>query len=284
MIKLAIFARMLCIVLFTNIANAQVYNQSASSRQTASADLGMYQITLAAFQASKFYAGRTPLSQMVVSRVSKTTFGDEGCITVDGAGFPYPARDANGTEVKTYSYWVRKELQDSAYAQRDVYLSLSAIAKDSFETIKKGNMGRAQAVAFMTKQIDNQLEQLIIANDYVGGVRISTNARPGEYSQCLGDQKYPSGSTNGKSREALRIKYPIEYTFDTSGGGKATNDFIREYTSVFEDGTVIKANNGTIDLIFRGQPWFSENGIQGAKLSIGAANEKGTNTTQKRGD
>jgi nitrogen fixation protein FixH len=283
MIKLAVFAGMLCFVLFNkSIANAQVYNQSASSRQTASADLGMYQITLAAFQASKFYAGRTDFSQKVVSRVSKTAFGDEGCITVDGAGFPYPARDANGTEVKTYSYWVRKELRDSAYSQRDIYLSLSAIAKDSFETIKKRNMSRAQAVAFMTNQIDSQLEPLIIANDYVGGVRINTNARPGEYSQCLGDQKFPNGPIN--SREALGNKYPIEYTLSTSGGGKATNDFIREYTAVFADGTVIKANNGNIDLFYRGQPWFADNGIQGQKLSIGSSSENGSNTTQKRGE
>ena len=169
MIKLAIFAGMLCFVLFTNIANAQVYNQSVSSRQTASADLGMYQITLTAFQASKFYAGGSFLSQTIIPRITKTTFGGEACITVSDAGFPFPARDVNGGEVKTYTYWVRKDLQDSAYAQRDVYLSLSTIAKDSFETIKKRNMNRSQAVAFMTKQIDSQLEQLVIENDWVGG-------------------------------------------------------------------------------------------------------------------
>jgi hypothetical protein len=145
-------------------------------------------------------------------------------------------------------------------------------------------MSRAQAVAYMTKQIDNQLESLIIANDYVGSVRINTNVKPGEYSQCLGDQKYPLGPVNGKSREALANKYAIEYTSSTSGGGKASNDFIREYTAMFDDGTVIKANNGTIDLFFRGQPWFADNGIQGVKLSIGSANDKGTNTTQKRGE
>lgn len=285
MIKLAIAAGMLCVVFFNeNIANAQVYNQSASSRQTASADLGMYQITLAAFQASKFYAGKTDFSQLVVSRVSKTTFGGEACITVSASGFPFPTRDANGGEIKTYTYFVRKDLQDSAYAQRDVYLSLSTIAKDSFETIKKRSLNRSQAVAFMTKQIDSQLEQLVIANDYVGGGSISTNVR-GEGPECLGDRKIGYIGMNIINREALAKKYPIEYTFNTSnGGGKASNDFIREYTANFDDGTVIKVNNGSIDLLFRGQPWFAESGIHGAKLSIGSANDKGINTTQKRGE
>lgn len=280
MIKQTIFAALAASLLFTGTAKAQVYNESASARQSASAEMGMYQITLAALRASDLYNGDSTASQFIRKQINKTKFGGEACITVNNSGFPTPTRDApSGRQIKTYSYWVGQELIEASYAQRDIYLSLSMIAKTSFDEIKRKNMNRSQAVAFLSKLIDLKLLSLLNKNDYEGLVNINTNISGGGDGNCIGDQ---SGAAN---RSKLNTKYQIEYAYSTDGTGlKSSADFIRDYSANFDDGFILKSNSGSPDLSFYGQPWFSESGIQGQKLSIGSSSEKGSNTTQKRGE
>lgn len=280
MIKKSIIAMTACALLSSGIANAQIYNESASSRQSASSDLGMYQLTLAAFRASNFFNGYSQASQFIRKQVDKTKFGGEACITVNSNGFPTPVMNENSRRLKTYSYWVGQELIDASYAQRDVYISLSIIAANSFPAIKKANMNRSQATKYLSQQIDKELLGLLKKNDYEGGTNISTNVSGGGTGWCLGDTKSYS------NRPAINEKYQIEYAENTSSSSdmKSSNDFIRDYSSNFDDGFVLKSSSGSPDLSYRGQPWFSESGIQGQKLSIGSSSEKGSNTSQKRGE
>ncbi|AGG33022.1 hypothetical protein D521_0453 [beta proteobacterium CB] len=281
MIKQTIFAALAASLLFTGTAKAQVYNESASARQSASAEMGMYQITLAALRASDLYNGDSTASQFIRKQINKTKFGGEACITVNNSGFPTPVRDpVTLRQVKTYSYWVAQELIDAVYAQRDMYISLSKIANSSFPIIKNGNMNRQQAVNYLSQRIDLDLVGLLKKNDFEGTANISTNVSgSGEY--CQGD----IGDGLGLNRSAINKKYQIEYPRSTElSGTKASADFIRDYSANFDDGFILKSNGGAPDLTFRGQPWFSEAGIQGQKLSIGSSSEKGSNTTQKRGE
>jgi len=59
---------------------------------------------------------------------------------------------------------------------------------------------------------------------------------------------------------------------------------INEWSAIWDDGIVLKSNYGQVDLTNRGRPWFSEAGIKGEKLSIAGSSDKGSSTSQKRGE
>jgi len=328
--KLLIIA-MIAACLITTGAHAQTYNATGSERQAASADIGMYQLTLEAFRKSDYYlhgdyyqakmarwaadtsvmsknmpALVTPTGQIIeysigapgsimigngqpIKKWFKASGGSRFSELMGGASFGASAGSPSqspsptflyalmsGTEVTNTSTAALSTFNNLALMQRVLYLSLADIAENSFQAIRRQRMNRGSAVTYLTKQIDATLDKSIgskfkqindiVMNSQMAGVDSKTTT-----PTCFGVDG------NWVSCAAADGMYTIPQNTKVVTG-------FNEWTATFPGGLVIKNNYGAVDVSQNGRPWFSEAGIKGEKLSIAGSSDRGSSTSQKRGE
>ena len=324
--KKLFISAMIAACLFGTAAQAQTYNATGSERQAASADMGMYQLTLEAFRKSDYYqhgdyyqakmvrwaADTVVMSKKYPALVTPTgqiigyTIGMPG-VGVLGIGPPVKKWfKANGgsrytqfgkgdsgseSESPTFKYHSMTNVEvtntsnvalidfiNISVIQKGLYLSLADIAEKSFPVIRSQRMSRQSAVIYLIKQIDADLDKRIgpnlnfkemndiVMNSQMVGVDAKTVT-----ATCFG--------ANGNYEDCAAADGMYMVPRNT----KVITGF-NEWTATFPGGLVIKNNYGAVDVSQNGRPWFSEAGIKGEKLSIAGSSDKGSSTSQKRGE
>lgn len=289
-------------------AQAQTYNQTGSDRQSASADVGMYQLTLQAFRASDYFnrpnieqakhvkwsvqkiilaAGIPVLAMQSGQIIPYQAQGDwylipEGAATLISSGqimgnakHMTPSqlrRDVSATQA---SVAILEVFYDTSNVNRALYLSLAEIAQKSFPTIRSQKMNRQQAVAFLSKQIDANLPGIFSSKYQQFSNIVMTSTAPGVDAQTR--EAYCVTRTNN---------FPCSPAqgYDVPAGLKVVENGFNDWTATFADGVVMRNNYGQVDVSQNGRAIFSEYGIKGEKLSIGGSSDRGSSTSQKRGD
>jgi len=182
----------------------------------------------------------------------------------------------SGVEVTNTSTYALSTFNNLALMQIVLYLTLADIAENSFQAIRSQRMNRHSAVMYLTKQIDSNLDKSIgskfkqineiVMNSQMAGVDSKTT-KP----TCFG------ADGNWVDCAAADGMYTIPQNTKVVTG-------FNEWTATFPGGLVIKNNYGAVDVSQYGIPWFSEAGIKGEKLSIAGSSDRGSSTSQKRGE
>ena len=292
--KKAIICAMTAACLITTMAQAQTYNSTGSDRQAASNDMGMYQLTLEAFRKSQYYLNpQTQQAKIVHDAVDVTSFGrgrvirtlPNGQITL--VKYPmsnapvkrwiqsplYQRMDVKDSDLIEDSQRTLDEFAEITTYQRVIYLSLADIAQTSFQAIRSKRMNRESAVNYIASQVDKNFQDLV-----------SKNNIQGEYPQM--QSSAPSSDASGAVPRCGGVTCaPFDsYATASFDNNKIVVSGFFEWTASWDDGVVIKSNYGHVDLSNRGRPWFSESGIKGEKLSIAGSSDRGSSTSQKRGE
>lgn len=179
-------------------------------------------------------------------------------------------------EVTNTSTAALENFTNISLLQRALYLSLADIAENSFPVIRSNRMSRQSAVIYLVKQIDANLDkkigsifkqiQNIVMNSQMAGVDAKTTG-----ATCYGAD---GDWVNCAAADGM---YMVPQNTKVVTG-------FNEWSATFPDGLVIKNNYGSVDVSQNGRPWFSESGIKGEKLSIAGSSDKGSSTSQKRGE
>lgn len=295
--KKLLISAMIAACLIAIGAQAQTYNATGSERQAASNDMGMYQLTLEAFRKSEYYLNpQTRQAKIIHDAIDVTNFGvgrqvlilPNGQITSYKTGSTGNLIEVTKWKKSGYSNKFDASLiEDSALTlsefnktasyQRIVYLSFSDIAEKSFPVIRSKKMNRQAAVKYLSQRIDSELSDLIVQNNIeVYSPRMTSSV--------------PSTSTLG-AESGIAPRCGAVQCFPADGHGYvmvSNNNVViggfNEWSAIWDDGVVLKSNYGQVDLSNRGRPWFSEAGIKGEKLSIAGSSDKGSSTSQKRGE
>jgi len=292
--KKLLIGAMITASLIATMAQAQTYNATGSERQAASNEMGMYQLTLEAFRKSQYYQDpQTQQARIVHDAIDKTNFGKgrvvrtlpSGQITqikYDDSITPvmrwvqtplYQNRSLKDEDLIEDSQKTWNEFRQIATYQRVIYLSLADIAQSSFPVIRSKRMNRKLVIDYMVLQIDKGLQEIINKNDIqVEGLQMQSSVP----SSDAGSAQPRCGGVTCKP-------------FNSNGTAAFNNNKLvlsgfYEWTALWDDGVVLKSNYGQVDLSNRGRPWFSEAGIKGEKLSIAGSSDRGSSTSQKRGE
>jgi len=274
--KKLLISAMIAACLITTMAQAQTYNATGSERQAASNDMGMYQLTLEAFRSSQYYLNpQNEPQRLVREAIDTSSFGVGKVILVNAAGQISPPWPDSGPYRTEDTRVTLSKFIDAAKKQRIIYLSLSDIAEQSFPAIRSKKMNRKASVIYLRNQIDlnfqSRIEKYIVNEPNLTQMSSSTaqtDIGVGGYVLGCGTSVCPPAVNQGWS----------------SYGRKYAINGVYEWTAVFEDGSVLKSNYGQVDLSNRGRPWFSEAAIKGEKLSIAGSSDRGSSTSQKRGE
>jgi len=321
--KRVLIGAMMAASLITTAAHAQTYNATGTERQAASNDMGMYQLTLEAFMKSQYYLHDTskqarnvrgafdtvvlakgvpalvsPSGQIVEYSIRGkwyeipsgsryavayqtlgTSVGGSSTSGLDATVVVYDHKVINpNTPVINSSSEALQRFKDQSDIQRALYLSLADIAQSAFLVIRNKKMNKNSAVAYMSNQIDIQLADLLSIRYKNFEEIVMSSQMPGvegtSYgAQCINNligRLVPCADANGNYIIPKQTKYVL--------GG------FNEWTATFPDGVVIKNSYGSVDVSQNGRPWFSEAGIKGQKLSISGSSDRGSSTSQKRGE
>jgi hypothetical protein len=321
--KLLIYS-MISACLITTFAQAQTYNATGSERQAASNDMGMYQLTLEAFRKSDYYlnpqSGQAnnvrwafdtvilakgfpaivrPTGQIIEymvsseERVTNWVEADRsrvgpgaGIITYETAGqslftvvSTIPTNMSKGNqEILNTSTLALNTFVNLSNTQRSIFLTLADIAEKSFSVIRNKKLNRSAAVSYLSKQIDANFSVLVAGNFKAINNIVMTSGVPGQINGI-------SMPTCVNPIDSKRIYCTNKYgSFLHLTEAKLVPDGFYEWTAIFPGGLVIKNNYGSVDVSQNGRPWFSESGIKGEKLSIAGSSDKGSSTSQKRGE
>jgi len=320
--KKLLISAMIAACLITTMAQAQTYNATGSERQAASNDMGMYQLTLEAFRKSNYYLNaysrqsdsvRFAVDKVILANGLPALVGPTGQIVQyeveqggwfrmnegmkilvghlgkEGAGEmagyqmtyavspeSYGARIDFSKPIRSTSDVALEEFNEVSNWQRAIYLTFADIAQKSFSNIRMQKMNRQASVNYLTNQFN-----LHFADE------LSANFK--KYDQIVMNSQMPGIPAKNSplyclDREAIVRCGGRNMGFSTTPNTNVVLRGFNEWSAIFPDGLVIKNSYGTTDVSKNGRPWFSESGIKGEKLSIAGSSDKGSSTSQKRGE
>lgn len=299
-IKKSILAMLACALLSSGAAKSQVYNQSASQGQSQTSEQSMYYAGLEAMRKSNFK------DYTYVMNIDHNIFAVNDCV--------YVQRDGKlGTDLEKFRLSQRSGKHRASTQEHDKALShtlgpsrlagsiaLSNVISNSLPKVSK--MDYQSSVTYLVSAINSSwlteyenakkligTESIIFYFDNVSGPdaeNFSCTDGPRDIFFASGGLGGLSGGNGGLT--ALTFQGPGGMENIASGAQAgyftAVGNGLRAWHTNPIKGYVMGFQDNKFQIVKNNQTWFGPDSINGQRISIGTRNERGTNTTQKRGE